>query len=344
MNIGESLNQEQILGQYKAAADLVAKNQKQIAQQQGGVNTFGEQLQSKIAQREISPEARKREKETISSIFGVPASMEAELKSSRLLPSEIGSLVSGRMNTYLDELNNIRESRKDRQTRIDEIVSNASTAVKSEAEKAKTNLSALQDTRDEYWKQYTEATRQIEHQQSLARAGTQTDRDRSVKNEMISKFNNILAEEAKNPDWDGGFNPDKYLELLNETENKLGTDGREWFLERFSPANVIVSRDNNFQTLEQGGVNMKNIASKMTEKQLRVELTDDLGKANSEDDFKKIRDFYGDLADMDGFSTSAMSYQSLFRRYLINKFGNTEGERIFESLFSMQTNITTEEE
>jgi len=319
-----ALNSSEILRQYEAAAKLVPTALERAAKTKAGAETFSEDLQQKISKREVSPEAVKREKETISQLFGTPASMEQELRAGGVLPTRAGQLIGGRMQTYLDQLDSIRDSRKSRQDRIDDIVKTAASGVKAQSEIAGLEADLLKDERDEKWQTYKEAQRQLEHRESLASAGTQTDRDRSTQSSIIAEYGQLMSKSVLSPDWDGGMNPSDYIKLVRRAENELGASGKDWFLDKFSPLEAITSTGNNLSTLEASGINLRDMASKASTSQLRAQMTDDLSKATSESDFIKIKDFYRDFTDLFTTSQEADRNKALFKDYMIDNLGSEE--------------------
>lgn len=318
------MNTEQILSQYEAAAKEARRRASTVAESAAESETFAGDLESRISRREVSPEAARREKETISKVFAAPEEMRARLKDTRLLPSEVGSMVGDRMNTYLSQLQSIRDSRSSRQQNIDDIVEDAASGVASQAKREAVDLDVARDTRDEYWKQYSEAQRQLEHQQNLAKAGTQTDRDRNTINSIVSEYAQFLGESNLSPDWDGGMDVDKYITLLNKAERELGANGREWFLERFSPSQAIATTDENINRLNSAGINFRDIASRMSTGQLRMQMTDDLNRAETAEDFMKVKDFYRDFTELFGTSQAATGNKALFKDYMIDTLGSEE--------------------
>jgi len=317
-----AVNVNEILRQYTAAAQLVPSALKKAAKSRAGAETFSEDLDTKIRRREISPTAVSREKEVVSQLFGTPASMEQELREGGVMPTRAGQLIGGRMQTYLDQLDSIRDSRSTRQTRIDDIVKSAASGVKAQSEMAGLEADLLIDQRDEAWKVYKETQRQIEHQESLAKSGNQTDNDRATMNSIISEYGKLLAESSKDPDSDGGMNPNDYVRLLRQAESELGPNGRDWFLERFSPTEAVITSGDNIGILQSGGVNIRDMASRMSASQLKAQMTDDLSSARTEDDFRKIKNFYRDFTTLFGTSQAAKQNKALFKDYMIDAFGS----------------------
>jgi len=197
---GSLTSREAILQQYEIANKLMQEQYAQYAHERVGAKTFASELEQKIAQREISPEARKREKEVISQLFAAPEEMRARLEGTQLLPSEIGGLVSGRMNTYLDQLDSIRKSRRDRQESISNLIKSAAVGVEAQAELAELQYTAAKDQRDTLWDKYREAQRQYEWQVTQARLAAQ-ENESQKKLRVVRKINNYFANLKYTP-WD----------------------------------------------------------------------------------------------------------------------------------------------
>lgn len=216
-----ALNREEILRQYQAAAKIAEERAKTAAITTVGAKGFAESLQQKIARREVSPEATRREREVVSQIFGAPEEMRARLEETRLLPSEVGGLVGGRMQTYLDQLQSIRDSRSARQRGIDDIIKSAARGVEAQAELAEIEIDTLRDSRDEYWKQYSEAQRQYEFQVKQASQKEQKEKDFEkrirVVNDLRAKFAGATV------GTDGGYNPNVYTDARETWFQEFGT-------------------------------------------------------------------------------------------------------------------------
>ena len=251
-----ALNKESILAQYQAAADIASKRATGLAQTAAGSKTFASDLQRRIAQREVSPEAASREREVISQVFAAPEEMRARLKDTRLLPSEVGELVGGSMNTYLDQLQSIRDSRSARRSRIDNIVEDAAAGVKAQAEIAGIELNSLKDTRDTLWKQYTESERQYEWKVNQARLGSQ-EKEFQKKIRVTNEINQIFTGTKRGGD--GGYDPNVYNTVRQKWFSEFGT--YSGFEESFPVSNYINVFDSpnattNIRTLEKIGIDI----------------------------------------------------------------------------------------
>ena len=275
-----ALNKEEILKQYQAAASIASSKASGLAKTTAGAKTFAGDLQSKIAQREVSPEAVKRERETISQVFAAPEEMRARLKDTRLLPSEVGNLVGGRMNTYLDQLQSIRDSRSARQNNIDSIVEDAARGVESQAEMAGIELDSLRDTRDELWKQYTESRRQYEFGVKQATSGdTKISRTVALVNGIRDMFSRL------NPGDDGGYDPKYYVQAREMWFQTLGTyDDFDTYFPVNSLINVVSGQNavNNIGVLEKSDIDVYGVLRNEDEAEIMSDLKSIANEGNAD--------------------------------------------------------------
>lgn len=120
---------------------------KQLLETQGAPST----LRERIAAREISPELKRREQETISQLFAAPEEIRKRFEGLPIDPTRVSSAVAGRMKNYLTLLDSIREQRKGREDRIDEIVKSVENTRKTELERLELELKDAQRQADDSW-------------------------------------------------------------------------------------------------------------------------------------------------------------------------------------------------
>jgi len=275
-----ALNREEILKQYQAAATIASEKAKGLTQKVAGAKTFAGDLQSRIAKREISPEAVRRERETVSQVFAAPEEMRTRLRDTRLLPSEVGALVGGRMNTYLDQLQSIRDSRSARQQRIDNIVEEAASGVKAQAEIAGIEVDTLRDTRNELWRQYTESQRQYEFGVKQASTGdTKTSRTIALVNGIRDMFAKL------NTGDDGGYDPKYYVQAREVWFNTLGTyDNFDTYFPVNSLINVVSGQNavNNIEVLGNANIDVYGILRDEDDEEILSDLKDIANEGNAD--------------------------------------------------------------
>ena len=274
----------------KALREVEAEIQRSrptLTEQQLQAETFASELEQRIGQREISPEARSREKETISKLFGTPSAVRGELAEAGVRPGEASGIVAGRMNTYLDQLDSIRQSRKDRQTRIDDIVASAAEGVKSSTKRAELEFKALESKKDDLWREYKEAVRQTEKAQTNKILNDLLTNQKIAKNNMWQRFDALKKETEASAKadfgddylqhWDGGLDPNKWLDGLTEAERDDPVSGRETYITTF-PAfqNINLESSYNVNVLKEGGLSDLEIAGNISKSALTNLLTAEL--------------------------------------------------------------------
>lgn len=340
------LNPSEILKNYKEYKDAQDIALSSYQKSQENVGGFSGELQKQLGKREISPELKSRERETISSLFGVPTEVRGELSAAGVRPSEVSNIIENRMNSYLDQLESIRDSRKSRQQSIESMVKSVQEGLKSQATTAELSYKVAKDKTDTAWNEYKESIRQTEHAQTTKLLDNINRNEIVSKNSIFNAFMDIKKkteekQKAEHGDkylevWDGKLDPNEYIKLANQAENLMPGSGKDWFLGQYTIFdNINLGVDYNKQTIEAGGINIKEEASKQSKDVRRSALNDDLGKASAQVDesmFRQIKDLY--LLDLVGEGQDIENNRALFKEYLIQTFKDVQGEEIYDKMFS----------
>lgn len=128
--------------ELQAEAGRIAE--RSIASSTGAI-TFEEELQQKIARGELSPELRRREREAVSGLFGATAGIRKEFEDIDIRPTELRNILAGRINSYLNQIGDIQNQRKARQSRIDDLIKTGGIQATAEAKKLELELAQKQE-------------------------------------------------------------------------------------------------------------------------------------------------------------------------------------------------------
>lgn len=290
--------------------------------------SFQASLEERLARRELFPETREREREVIGELFGAPEAIRERFEGVQAHPSEVSGLVSDRMKTYLAELDSLKTSRKNRQARIDDIIKSVVTGYEIDYDRT-------QREEDEAWKFYKEAVRQREHAESLARAGTQDEKNRKNKNTLRDMIEDMRFGNRKDPNWDGFLSPRQYLEALNSA-TRVGQ--KDWFLDNYFPTTYVDYDEPRNQEIMEEGINIKRLTEDMDMRQIRGHLTDDLEEVLKDEkatieDYRDLISYYRWLGiDLFSESKDAEELKYLIRDYLRDDLGYEKGQEIYNML------------
>jgi len=321
---GQEFRQLQI-----AAGDLSSKY---LAQAGIGAE-FEAEMQRRLGAREMSPELRKREREAISQLFATPVGVRERIGAAGgapVSPGAVSSVVAGRMNNYLSLLDNIRDERRSRERRIDDIVKDVRLTAEAGIEKVKAQLGEAERQEDRAWDVYRESVRQREFNQKLSDSSTASEKKITLKNSIIQEWNQWHLDKAQDPNWNeelNGTDPDFYADLVNQVEEQLGNDGVEWFTKKYPPGNYVLGVGDNYDRLEKkAGITRDSIAMGLSQTALKLDLFDALEQSQNIEDLQAVRFFYGKFLDLD-------KLRSEIRARVHKKFGSTEGISIMAEVF-----------
>lgn len=282
------LNPESSYKAYETTQKTLEEKRPVLEQQILGGETAGATLESRLATREQSPEARAREREIIGQLFAAPSDVESRLEAAGVAPTAIGGAVGDRMNNYLSQLDQIQDARKSRQDYLSQIVKSYSTAAQAGAKKSEIDLKKLESDRDQRWKEYQQARDEYEWAEEQKAKAATSESDNSKKNAIINKFNTAYAEEKAKQmqlhgntwetDWDGKLDPNTYADLINYANEKLGPDGTNWVTSTFKvSAYVNLNNLENRDILQKkAGIDVNKIISTSKEEDLSSMFYDEI--------------------------------------------------------------------
>ena len=338
------LNPSEILKNYqdyKTAQD-VALSKYTGAQQ--STTSFSGELQQQLGKREVSPEIKARERETVSSLFSVPSEVRGELSQAGVRPSEVSGIIGSRMNSYLDQLQSLQENRKSRQKSIEDMVKSVQEGMKSQSTMAELDYKVAKDKTDKSWDEYRESVRQAEHAQTTKLLDNIKNNETLGKNVIFNDFMNLkkkteesskeyFGEDYLNK-WDGRLDPKEYMTLVNKAETLMPGSGKDWFLKTYNIFdNINLESDYNIKALESSGISLTDEIMKQNEdirkRMLTMNLEAGLASKDPEIFQNTVETFYSDLI---GEGQSIDTNKLLFESYLIRTFGEVQGIELLDKL------------
>jgi len=311
---------EKILKEYETAQQLVAGARKALPTAKG----FRERLEAGVAEREISPEATRREAEAIKKLFTAPTALRAELEETELSSLQKQQVISGRMTNWLDELKDIQTIKKNRKTRIDNIIKSVAAGYESEVAKKELDLSALEKNADDKWKEYTQSYREyndtLQNQILGGLAGLNQMNKIALNQEIATKFTRGK---------DGGIDPKTYTEMRNKWINTFGTATefdqtypvQGWVETTMSPnaeENKAYLKEHNLWT----PITEAAFLSKMSDAEVIAKLTQELQQAQTPEDIEKIVSYYESIGInfQDALDKRARAMKRIFQKRLDPEF------------------------
>ncbi len=238
------LNSQTILKTLEETKAALETTRPKFLETQAAPSGFEAEVERRLAGREISPQLRAQEREIISQLFTSPRVAEQRLLEAGVEPTRVGGIVGSSINTYLEQLDDIKQRRKERRESIGDIVKSARAGLEAEAKIAELEFKTLQDKRDFAFSQLKEANDEIARRNQNKVLGGLAGLDRVNKNQLRTKFFELYDKEKAEQEkagrlktWDGKLKPDDYINFLRETKDLTGSS--DWFIKDFNPVSYV---------------------------------------------------------------------------------------------------------
>jgi hypothetical protein len=359
-----ALNQQSILASMQATkpfsqeAYLQNRAEYESAMAKQATNqtpsTFEGQLSNAMLGREILPNVATQERMLMKQYMSTPSDVSTRLNGI-VSPLQETQLIGQQQGTLMDQLGSLADVRTNKRQELKDIIANTALGYKAQYEKEKANLDMLSDQVNMSWREYTEAVRQREHQESLSNKGP-SKTDETVEADKLRKEMNAYMDhrEETEPDWDRYMGAQDYIDFANKAVKDMGPTAKQWFFDTFPVDDWVVDNAKEVGELKREGLDYYDVVNSRTEAQklsrLEQAMTNSVENVDGvieESDWRSLYNSY--LKSFPKEMREAInlrklnSVQKIFYDAMVQNLGEVEGKALFKRIFEQKTSVNYDE-